>query len=66
MDDLDDGEIPWPDVAGHGDIGVIHEWVAASRKGHALADHLAEYDLMEIWNPGGVVPRRATWRTEHD
>jgi hypothetical protein len=51
-------EIPWPDVAGAGDVGVIWAWMAASRQGHALADHLAEHDLMEIWNPRGAVPRR--------
>lgn len=62
---LMDGEIPWPDVPGHGDVGVIADWLAASRQGHALADHLAEYDLMEVWNPRGVVPRRKQWRTEN-
>lgn len=51
-------EIPWPDVAGQGDVGVIRDWLSASRQGHVLADHLAEYDLMELWNPRGVVPRR--------
>jgi hypothetical protein len=51
-------EIPWPDVVAQGDVGVIRDWLAASRQGHALADHLAEYDMMEIWNPSGVVPRR--------
>lgn len=58
MVDLLEGEMPWPDVAGAGDVGVIREWLAASRQGHALADHLAEHDLMEIWNPSGMVPRR--------
>ena len=59
-------EIPWPAVAEAGDVGVIGDWLAASRQGHTLADHLAEYDLMDIWNPRGVVPRRTTWRkTEH-
>lgn len=50
-------EIPWPDVVAQGDVGMIRDWLSASRQGHVLADALAEYDLMEIWNPRGVVPR---------
>lgn len=56
--DLDTDEIPWPDTPGSGDINVVLGWLIASREGRTLADALAEYDLMDIWNPRGIVPRR--------